>query len=67
MAFAGFSGGYVVAANDFESGATAYVSVDGVTWTSISPRLEGPVELADGPAGVLLVGADSGRVWLLRP
>lgn len=44
-----------------------YVSVDGVTWTSISPRLEGPVELADGPAGVLLVGADSGRVWLLRP
>lgn len=42
-----------------------YISQDGLSWTAISPRLEGGVTIADGPAGVLLVGTYSGRVWQL--
>ena len=40
-------------------------SPDGVTWTAIAPHLSGPVMIVDGPAGVLLIGVISGRVWRL--
>jgi hypothetical protein len=36
-----------------------------VTWTAIAPHLSGPVVIVDGPAGVLLIGVISGRVWRL--
>jgi hypothetical protein len=42
-----------------------YISADGSEWMEITPRLQGPVSVAVGPAGVLLVGVVSGRVWKL--
>ncbi|MCU0484102.1 MAG: hypothetical protein MUC54_07535, partial [Chloroflexi bacterium] len=50
----------------------AYLTTDGVTWTPMThPPVYGARSLADGPAGVLLVGqtADDGAttVWRLDP
>lgn len=42
-----------------------YWSPDGVSWTAIAPHLSGSLVIVDGPAGVLLIGAQSGRVWRL--
>jgi hypothetical protein len=44
-----------------------YLSTDGQSWVEIEPRLQGAIDLASGPAGVLLVGVESGRVWRLMP
>lgn len=43
-----------------------YISADGSEWMEITPRLQGSVSVASGPAGVLLVGVVSGRVWKLE-
>jgi hypothetical protein len=44
-----------------------FISPDGLVWTRITPRLTGSVVLVDGPGGVLMIGATSGRVWRLAP
>lgn len=42
-----------------------FISSDGLDWQPIEPRLTGDLSVSDGPAGVLLLGHDSGRVWQL--
>jgi hypothetical protein len=44
-----------------------FVSRDGLDWAPLQPRLTGDLSVVDGPAGVLLIGHDSGRVWRLVP
>ena len=43
-----------------------FTSGDGQHWMPLQPRLTGELSVADGPAGVLLIGHDSGRVWRLE-
>jgi hypothetical protein len=42
-----------------------FISSDGLDWQPIQPRLTGDLSVTDGPAGLLLLGHSSGRVWLL--
>jgi hypothetical protein len=44
-----------------------YLSVDGVDWAQVEPRIQEGASFADGPAGVIAVGRYSGEVWLLQP
>jgi hypothetical protein len=55
----------VAGCNRAEERCGQFISADGSEWMEITPRLQGSVSVASGPAGVLLVGVVSGRVWRL--
>jgi hypothetical protein len=49
-------------------GERQYVSADGLTWSPVTPHIEGSVLLALGPQGVFAVEQSStGSVWRLSP
>ncbi len=56
-----------------DPGPQAYLSADGATWSRLAhPKVYYGRSLADGPAGVLLLGTgpdggDTPSVWLLEP
>lgn len=44
-----------------------YLSVDGLEWTQVAPRISEGALFAEGPAGLIAVGLYGGEVWLLEP
>jgi hypothetical protein len=49
-------------------GERQYISADGLTWSPVTPHIEGSVLLASGPRGVFAVEQSStGSVWRLGP
>lgn len=44
-----------------------HLTVQGLSWAEITPRLRAGAFLATGPAGTIAVGPNDGKVWLLEP